>query len=163
MKIAIYFWNRLLLAEYEAIRADLELKGKEYGVRKDQLSSKHLKIAKDWGKIKKLFLKIKILVKSFSTDVFTWFSDQESQRYCELKSSGFWHFQFAQIMTNPLYFRFYGFWGWNRVCTWLQKIDFLTIEVSDSKSATYRPLNLFKVLEKKFSGSYHENCNLFLK
>ena len=163
MKIAIYFWNRLLPTEYRVIRADFELKSKACSVRNTQLSSKYLKTAKDWGKVKILFLKIKILVTSFSMDVFTWFSDQESQRYCELKSSGFWHFRLAQIMTNTLYFRFYGFWGWNRVCTWLQKIDFLRIEVSDSKSATYRPLNLFKVLEKKFSGSYHENCNLFLK
>ena len=51
MKIAIYFWNRLLPTEYRVIRADFELKSKACSVRNTQLSSKYLKTAKDWGKM----------------------------------------------------------------------------------------------------------------
>ena len=59
MKIAIYFWNRLLPTEYRVIRADFELKSKACSVRNTQLSSKYLKTAKDWGKIKILFFENK--------------------------------------------------------------------------------------------------------
>ena len=55
MKIAIYFWNRLLPTEYRVIRADFELKSKACSVRNTQLSSKYLKTAKDWGKMQFFF------------------------------------------------------------------------------------------------------------
>ena len=55
MKIAIYFWNRLLPTEYRVIRADFELKSKACSVRNTQLSSKYLKTAKGLRKNVKFF------------------------------------------------------------------------------------------------------------